>query len=192
MINCYKCLSKLKELIHKSLLDTVSTIAGNWANKTTELHVIAQSKKTQLQPAAKQKNATRPTETGIFLPLNEFHEHLNKQNTSIQFTKEIEEKGKIPKLDCSITHKNNTQQTTVYRKPTHTADYLTTCLTILLHTKWLLNKPWREEHKLFATHSTVRLMKPSTWTLFLLRPNNYSTDFQQTTNKALSARVPKF
>ena len=32
--------------------------------------------------------------------IDEFHEHLNKQNTSIQFTKEVVENGKIPFLDC--------------------------------------------------------------------------------------------
>ena len=52
--------------------------------------------------------------------IDEFHEHLNKQNTSIQITKEIEENGKIPFLDCLVTRGNNTLQTTVYRKPTHT------------------------------------------------------------------------
>ena len=52
--------------------------------------------------------------------IEEFHEHLNKQNSSIQFTREIEENGKIPFLDCLVTHENNTLRTTVYRKPTHT------------------------------------------------------------------------
>ena len=31
---------------------------------------------------------------------DEFHEHSNKQNPSIQFTKEIEESSKIPFLHC--------------------------------------------------------------------------------------------
>ena len=52
--------------------------------------------------------------------IDEFHKHLNKQNTGIQFTKEIEENGKIPFLDCLVTRENNTLRTTVYRKPTHT------------------------------------------------------------------------
>ena len=52
--------------------------------------------------------------------IDEFHEHLNEQNTNIQFTKEIEENGKIPFLDCLVTRVNNTLRTTVYRKPTHT------------------------------------------------------------------------
>ena len=52
--------------------------------------------------------------------IDEFHEHLNEQNTNIQFTKEIAENGKIPFLDCLVTRGNNTLRTTVYRKPTHT------------------------------------------------------------------------
>ena len=45
---------------------------------------------------------------------------MNKQNTSIQFTKEIEENGKIPLLDCLVTRENNTLRTTVQWKPTLT------------------------------------------------------------------------
>ena len=52
--------------------------------------------------------------------IDEFHDHLNEQNTNIQFTKEIEENGKIPFLDCLVTRENNTLRTTVYRKPTRT------------------------------------------------------------------------
>ena len=54
--------------------------------------------------------------------IHEAHEHLNKQNTSIQFTKdsEIEENGKILFLDCLLTRENKTLQTTIYKKPTHT------------------------------------------------------------------------
>ena len=46
--------------------------------------------------------------------IDDFHNHLNEQNDDIQFTKEIEENGKLPFLD------NNELQTTVYRKPTPT------------------------------------------------------------------------
>ena len=35
--------------------------------------------------------------------IDDFHEHLNGQNADIQFTKEIEENGKIPFLDCLVT-----------------------------------------------------------------------------------------
>ena len=52
--------------------------------------------------------------------IDDFHEHLNGQNADIQFTKEIEENGKIPFLDCLITRDKNELRTTIYRKPTHT------------------------------------------------------------------------
>ena len=52
--------------------------------------------------------------------IDEFHEHLSKHNTSIQVTKEIEEIGKIPFLDCLVTREKIALLTTVYRKPTHT------------------------------------------------------------------------
>jgi len=52
--------------------------------------------------------------------IDDFHKHLNGQNADIQFTKEIEENGKIPFLDCLVTHNNNELRTTIYRKLTHT------------------------------------------------------------------------
>ena len=39
--------------------------------------------------------------------IEDFHEHLNRQNVDIQFTKEIEDNGKIPFLDCLVTRDNN-------------------------------------------------------------------------------------
>ena len=54
-------------------------------------------------------------------------EHLNRQNAHIQFTKEIEENGKIPFPDCLVTRDNNQLRTTVYRKPTHTDRLLDEC-----------------------------------------------------------------
>ena len=50
----------------------------------------------------------------------DFHDHLNEQNADIQFTKEFEDNGKLPFLDCLVSRDNNELRTTVYRKPTHT------------------------------------------------------------------------
>ena len=50
--------------------------------------------------------------------INNFHQHLNRENADIQFTKEIEENGKIPFLGCLVTYDNHKPQTTIYRKPT--------------------------------------------------------------------------
>ena len=55
---------------------------------------------------------------------------IEKQNTSIQFTKEIEENANIPFLDCSVTRENNTLRTTVYRNHHILTDHLTKRLTI--------------------------------------------------------------
>ena len=51
--------------------------------------------------------------------MDNFHEHLNRQNPDIQFTKEIEENGKIPFIDFLVTRDNNKLRTKIYRKPTH-------------------------------------------------------------------------
>ena len=74
--------------------------------------------------------------------IDDFHEHLNRQNADIQFTKEIEENGKIPFLDCLVTRDNdNKLSSTVYRKPTHTdTDYWTSHPTTLLLAK---QRPYR-------------------------------------------------
>ena len=48
--------------------------------------------------------------------IDDFHEHLNRLNADIQFSKEIEENGKIPFLDCLVTRDNNKLKTTIYRK----------------------------------------------------------------------------
>ena len=41
-------------------------------------------------------------------------------NSSHQFTREVEENGKLPFLDCLVSRDDNSLRTTVYRKPTHT------------------------------------------------------------------------
>ena len=52
--------------------------------------------------------------------IDDFHKHLNKQDPNIQFTKETEQNGQLPFLDCLVTRDNDKLSTTVYRKPTHT------------------------------------------------------------------------
>ena len=52
--------------------------------------------------------------------IDDFHKHLNRQDPDTQFTKEIEDNGKIPFLDCVVTRDNNKQLTAIYIKPTHT------------------------------------------------------------------------
>ena len=56
--------------------------------------------------------------------IDTFHEHLNRQNADIQFTREVEENEKIPFLYCLVSRHDNKLQTTTYRKPTHTNSLL--------------------------------------------------------------------
>jgi len=58
--------------------------------------------------------------------IDDFHNHLNGQNADIQFTKEIEENGKLPFLDCLVSCDYDKLGTT---------DYLTNHPTTQLHTK---------------------------------------------------------
>jgi len=54
--------------------------------------------------------------------IDDFHKHLNRPSThpDTQFTKEIEDNGKLPFLDCVVTRDNNKQLAAIYIKPTHT------------------------------------------------------------------------
>ena len=52
-------------------------------------------------------------------------QHINNQDPHIQFTVEPTQQGSLPFLDTLVTiERNNTFSTTVYRKPTHTDQYL--------------------------------------------------------------------
>ncbi|XP_067668278.1 uncharacterized protein [Haliotis asinina] len=52
-------------------------------------------------------------------------QHLNQQHPRIQFTFETESNSQLPFLDVLVTRTtDNTIQTSVYRKPTHTDQYL--------------------------------------------------------------------
>jgi len=54
-----------------------------------------------------------------------FLQHLNIQQPTICFTTEIEKDNTIPFLDTSVSRDSNgLLTTTVYRKPTHTNQYL--------------------------------------------------------------------
>ena len=56
--------------------------------------------------------------------LNEFHDDLNNQHPSIQFTMEEESDNKIALLDILVERKGTTVLASVFRKKTHTNHYL--------------------------------------------------------------------
>jgi len=57
--------------------------------------------------------------------INAFLEHINNQHPHIQFTMEQEEEGRLPFLDTTVVVRDDGSiTTTVYRKKTHTDQYL--------------------------------------------------------------------
>ena len=53
------------------------------------------------------------------------HDYLNSIHPDIKWTKEVEKDGRIAMLDVTILHNNNgTLDFDVYRKPTHTNQYI--------------------------------------------------------------------
>ena len=55
--------------------------------------------------------------------IDDFHNHLNKPNADIQFTKEIEENGKIRFLDYWVTWDKNRLRTTITESRHIPTDY---------------------------------------------------------------------
>ena len=108
--------------------------------------------------------------------IDEFHEHLNKQNTSIQFTKEIKENGEIPFLDCLVTRENNTLRTTIYRKPTYTDRLLDqTSYNPTSHKAATVRTLTRRAQIVCDSHYSLTDETKHLNTVFI--KNNYSTDF---------------
>ena len=52
--------------------------------------------------------------------LKTFHQHLNRQNSSIQFTMERESEGRIAFLDIQLERRGTSTLTSVFHKKTHT------------------------------------------------------------------------
>ena len=102
---------------------------------------------------------------------------LNERNTNTQFTKEIEENGKIPFLDCLVTWK-----TTPYEPPftgnQHTlTNYLTERPTILLHTKRSTTVRTLTRRAQIVCDSDDSLTDEIKHLNTVFTKNNYSTDF---------------
>lgn len=56
--------------------------------------------------------------------LDTFLEVLNNEEETIKFTVEIEKDKKLPFLDVLVNREDNQINTTVFRKPTHTGQYI--------------------------------------------------------------------
>ena len=119
---------------------------------------------------------------GIFTAVHKdgidtFHEHLNRQNPDIQFTKEIEENGKIPFLDCLVTRDNNRLRTTIYRKPTHTDRLLdqSSYINPTSHKATTIRTLTRRAQ--LVCNSPQSLQDDTDYLSNVFSKNNYNTDF---------------
>ena len=127
--------------------------------------------------------------------IHAFHDHLNEQNADIQFTKIIEENGKLPFLDCLVSRDNNELRTTVYRKPTHTDRLLdessynptshkaTTMMTLTRRAQLVCDTPdsIRDENKYLE-----RVFMKNNYNADFIRRNNYRPTNADATNQNLT------
>ena len=109
--------------------------------------------------------------------INDLHKHLNRQNTDIQFTKEVKKNGKIPFLDCLVT-RDNRLGTTFYRKLTHTnrlqdqSSYNLTSHKATITCIWTLTRRAQ-----LVCDSPESLQDETDCLNNIFTKNNYNTDF---------------
>ena len=110
--------------------------------------------------------------------IDDFHENLNRQNEDLQFTKEIEEDGKIPFQDCLVTRDNNKLKTTIYRKPTLIDWLLDQSSYNPTSHKALLSGLRRDERNyIVVCDSPDSLREETDYLNNIFSKNNYNTDF---------------
>ena len=94
----------------------------------------------------------------------------------LQFTKEIEENGKIPFLDCLVTRDCNKLKTTIYRKPTHTDRLLDqSSYNPTSHKATTIRTPTRRAQ--LVCDSPDSLQDETDYLNNVFSKNNYNTDF---------------
>ena len=114
--------------------------------------------------------------------IDAFHDRLNKQNTNIQFTKEIKENKKLPFLDCLVSCDNNVlwvQKTDAYGQITWR---------IILQPDFTQShycKDWRDKCNDFVIRPAAYVTKTNTLNVFFSRTTTTLTLLDETLSNLL-------
>ena len=124
-----------------------------------------------------------------------FLEHLNTQDEHIKFTIEREEDGKLPILDSLLTRTDDgTINISVYRKPTHTEQYLSykschplehnkSVVNTLVHrAKSIITKPEDQENELKHISQALKANGYPNW-LIKQQDTTQNADSNRNSNK---------
>ena len=126
-----------------------------------------------------------------------FHNHRNEQNTDIQFTREIEQDGKVPFVDCFIsrqytekpTHTDRLLNESSYNPTSHKA---TTIKTLTRRAQLVCDTP---DSLSGENRYLDRVFNKTNYNTDFIRPNTHSTTDTTETNRdstsvATTATIP--
>jgi len=117
--------------------------------------------------------------------IEEFTNHINNLDTNIKFTHEEEEDGKLPFLDTLVCRQpDGTLKVKVYRKPTHTEQYLnfsshhplehklSVVRTLLHRAESVVTDPTDREEEIAHVKDALRNCGYKDWTFFRGKPKD--------------------
>ena len=119
-----------------------------------------------------------------------FHGHLNRQNSDIQFTRELEDNGKIPFLDYLVSRDDTRLWTTVDRKPTQ-ADRLLDQSSYNPTSHWATTVRTLTRRAQIICDSTDSLRDENKHLRQIFHKNDYSDEFIDTNKYKHDKHDPK-
>ena len=125
-----------------------------------------------------------------------FSEHLNSIDQHIQFTSEEEKNGTIPFLDtCLHVNQDGSTKVTLYRKPTHTNQYLkfhsnhhlqhkrAVVNTLLLRAKTLVSEEHDRVHEIQHVKQALKTNNYPDWMLTIRNTESDTRESEESRNE---------